>query len=39
MPKERNKADSYREKAYKGDTKGISRARRTAGLPIGMATG
>ena len=24
MPKERNKADGYREKAYEGDTKAIS---------------
>ena len=24
MPKERNKADSYREKAYKGDTKAMN---------------
>ena len=25
MPKERNKADGYREKAYEGDTKAIHR--------------
>ena len=25
MPKERNKADSYREKAYEGDTKAMNR--------------
>ena len=24
MPKERNKADSYREKAYEGDTKAMN---------------
>jgi hypothetical protein len=26
MPKERNKADSYREKAYEGDTKAMNRS-------------
>ena len=26
MPKERNKADGYREKAYEGDTKAIQPA-------------
>ena len=25
MPKERNKADGYREKAYEGDTKAMNR--------------
>ena len=29
MPKERNKADGYREKAYEGDTKAMNRS--TAG--------
>ena len=26
MPKERNKADGYREKAYEGDTKAMNRS-------------
>ena len=37
MPKERNKADGYREKAYEGDTKAMCRVRRTAVRLIGMA--
>ena len=35
MPKERNKADSYREKAYEGDTKAMSRSTSGRLLPAG----
>ena len=33
MPKERNKADSYREKAYEGDTKAMNRSSSARLLP------
>ncbi len=35
MPKERNKADSYREKAYEGDTKAMNRSTSGRLLPTG----
>ena len=35
MPKERNKADSYREKAYEGDTKAMNRSTSGRLLPAG----
>ena len=35
MPKERNKADSYREKAYEGDTKAMNRSSSARLLPKG----
>ena len=33
MPKERNKADGYREKAYEGDTKAMNKKFKY-GLPL-----
>ena len=35
MPKERNKADGYREKAYEGDTKAMNRSTSGRLLPAG----
>ena len=35
MPKERNKADGYREKAYEGDTKAMNRSTFGRLLPAG----
>ena len=35
MPKERNKADGYREKAYEGDTKAMNRSTSGRLLPTG----
>ena len=35
MPKERNKADAYREKAYEGDTKAMNRSTSGRLLPAG----
>ena len=35
MPKERNKADGYREKAYEGDTKAMNRSSSARLLPKG----
>jgi hypothetical protein len=35
MPKERNKADRYREKAYEGDTKAMNRSTSGRLLPAG----
>ena len=35
MPKERNKADDYREKAYQGDTKAMNRSTSGRLLPMG----
>ena len=35
MPKERNKSDSYREKAYEGDTKAMNRSTSGRLLPAG----
>ena len=35
MQKERNKADSYREKAYEGDTKAMNRSSSARLLPKG----
>lgn len=35
MPKERNKADDYREKAYAGDTKAMNRSTSGRLLPTG----
>ena len=44
MPKERNKADGYREKAYEGDTKAMNNLvgivadsqLTSAGIPVGV---
>ena len=39
MPKERNKADGYREKAYEGDTKAMNRMLAPMVKPLPRLTG